>query len=122
MLIRLVRAGRVLVHDGARRNLIDVEDVVAIVDHLLARDVCGDVVNVASGFSVPVETVVDHLEGRLGVAASRDHQGGGSTHAVSVERLHALVPETAGFGFGPDYFRAAVDRTLEDQAARATSS
>lgn len=121
-LVRLLRAGRVTVHDGARRDLIDVAHVVRIVDRLLTDGVRGTV-NVASGHSVQVEAVVDHLEDILGTAAERAHQPGGSAHHVSVQRLCALVPETAGFGFGPGYFRGVVTRfvaaadTWTDKAA-----
>jgi nucleoside-diphosphate-sugar epimerase len=110
-----IGSGRVSVYRGARRDLIDIADVVTIIDGLLTAGVSGEVVNVATGFSVPVEELVDHLEHRLAPRRPvvRDYLDRPSAHEVSTEKLIRLVPAVSRMRFGPDYFRAAVDRCLD---------
>lgn len=111
-LVAQVRTGRVTVWRGARRDLVDVAHVVAVVDALLAAGITGEVVNVASGWAVPVERIVGHLAERLGVDLATTVVDVDEESEISVERLRALVPAVTGFGFGADYFRTVLDRYL----------
>ncbi|SEG80896.1 dTDP-4-dehydrorhamnose reductase [Actinacidiphila yanglinensis] len=105
-----VRAGQVTILRGARRDLLDVAHFTAIVDALLIAGVAGEVVNVASGTAVPAERIVDHIAERLGVRPRKRIVETPPESGISVDRLRELVPETAGFGFGPGYFRDVLDR------------
>ncbi|MFJ8108053.1 NAD-dependent epimerase/dehydratase family protein [Streptomyces sp. NPDC096132] len=117
-LVRQLRQGVVRVHRGAARDLIDVSDVITVIDRLLATDLRAETVNVASGFAVPVEDVVDHLAQALGLEARREFvETGGRQHVISTEKLRALVPQVARMGFGPDYYR----RILGDFTASVPS-
>jgi nucleoside-diphosphate-sugar epimerase len=111
--------GAVRIHQGAQRDLIDIDDVVPLVDALLR--VCPDrtVVNVASGHGNDVEAIVDHMQRRLGTPARREFVPGTTTGAqrVSIDRLRTLVPAVAGLGFGPDYFRTVLDKYVPGYAA-----
>nr|AEU17887.1 putative 4-ketoreductase [Streptomyces antibioticus] len=111
-LLRALRGGQVTVQRAATRDVIDVAHVVDVIDLLLRRGVRGETVNVATGSSVPAERIVDHLELRLAVSATRQYQDAGTAHRVSVDKLHRLLPEVREFGFGPDYYRAALDSCL----------
>nr|AEM44230.1 4-keto reductase [uncultured bacterium] len=108
-LIRQMREGVVRIQREAARDLIDVRDVITIIDRLLAQGLRGETVNVASGAAVPVERIVDHLEGRLGLSIQRRYQDEGAHHVISIEKLRALVPQTSAMGFGPGYFRPVLD-------------
>lgn len=115
-LVNQIRSGHVRVYRGARRDLIDVEDVVAALDGLLRRGVRGEVVNVASGVAVPVEDIVDHIERRLGVSALREYVDSGqasSASHVSTAKLRRLVPTVAGRLATTDYYQAVVDRYVD---------
>ncbi|MFF4838315.1 NAD-dependent epimerase/dehydratase family protein [Streptomyces sp. NPDC001315] len=117
-LVRQVQEGSVRIHRGAARDLIDVRDVITIIDRLLAQDLRGETVNVASGEAVPVERIVDHLAERLGVTVHRDVRDTATVHhVISTEKLRALVPETAAMGFGPDYHRRVLDDFLASYSA-----
>ncbi|MEU3405018.1 SDR family oxidoreductase [Streptomyces sp. NPDC006670] len=106
-----IRAGIVTVHRGASRDLIDVRHVTKVLDRLLARGVDDRTVNVASGTSVPAARIVTALETFLGRSAHWTfHDVPAETLAVSTRHMRALVPETAGFGFGPDYLHDLVRR------------
>ncbi|WP_405016243.1 NAD-dependent epimerase/dehydratase family protein [Kitasatospora sp. NBC_00070] len=107
-----VRAGRVRIHQGARRDLIDVRDAVRLIDALLALGSPGGVVNLATGWSVPVADVVAHLELRLGVRALRQVVEVPPEHPVCTERLRHLVPAADRMGFGPHYYRRVIDDCL----------
>ncbi|WP_395297523.1 NAD-dependent epimerase/dehydratase family protein [Kitasatospora hibisci] len=111
-LVRQVRLGRVRVHRGARRDLIDVGHAVALIDALLGVGAPGGVVNLASGWSVPVEDIVGHIEHRLGVRAERQVVEVPPEDPVCTERLRRLVPAAAGLGFGPHYYRRVIDACL----------
>ncbi|MEV0001595.1 NAD-dependent epimerase/dehydratase family protein [Micromonospora sp. NPDC050980] len=106
-----VLAGRVRLHAGARRDIIDVVDVVAVLDHLLGAGVSREVVNIATGHAVPVERLVDRIEQRLGVRARRTVVATRPVnHFVCTEKLRRLVPAVAAMGFTETYYEAVLDR------------
>ncbi|MFC5183716.1 NAD-dependent epimerase/dehydratase family protein [Actinomadura harenae] len=107
-----VAAGSVRVFSGARRDLIDVADVVGIISQLLDAGVSRTRVNVASGFAVPIERIVRHLERRLGTTAEWHYQRRTMDQPVSIAKLRRLVPAVTGMGFGPEYHVSVLDRFL----------
>lgn len=111
-LVTQVRTGQVTVWRGARRDLVDVAHVAAILDALLTAGVSGAVVNVASGTAVPVERIVAHIAGRLGVRLSTSVVAVEDEGEIAIDRLRALVPSVADLGFGPEYYRDVLDRYL----------
>ncbi|GAA3343145.1 NAD-dependent epimerase/dehydratase family protein [Amorphoplanes nipponensis] len=116
-LLSQVMAGRVRLHEAARRDIIDVADVVALVDRLLATRASREVVNIATGFAVPVEALVDRIETVLGRRAERVRVTAPAVnHLVCTRKLHRLVPEAAGMGFGERYFEAVLDRYVSTAA------
>ncbi|WP_103350668.1 NAD-dependent epimerase/dehydratase family protein [Amycolatopsis sp. CA-128772] len=103
-LVRQLESGAVRLYRGARRDLIDVDDLVDVVDRLLATGAVRTVVNVATGTAAPIERIVDHLEADLGLRAEREYVSEVASQPVSVDRLRRLVPEAARLG-GEDYVR-----------------
>lgn len=93
-LVRKVLDGHVQVYRGARRDLIDTVDVVAVLDGLLTAGVSGEVVNVVSGRPVPVEGIVDRIEELFDTRAVREHLSVGHGvpgPAVSLTKLRSLI-------------------------------
>ncbi|GAA4832400.1 NAD-dependent epimerase/dehydratase family protein [Saccharopolyspora rosea] len=122
-LVRQVRSGSVVVYRGAYRDLLDVRHMLHVLDRLLALRVAGQVVNVASGRSEPVERIVDGIERRLGVTARRTVvDAGEGWWGVSIDRLRALVPEVGAFGFDADYLPALLDRYVPATPERPVTS
>ncbi|MCU7825075.1 NAD-dependent epimerase/dehydratase family protein [Kitasatospora sp. DSM 101779] len=111
-LVASLGTGRIAIQRHATRDVIDVAHVVAVIDLLLRRGIRRETLNVASGTAVPVEHVVDHLEFRLGLSVDRRYEDTGTSHLVSVDKLHSLLPEVRGFGFGPAYYRTVLDAYL----------
>lgn len=120
-LVRQVQSGVVRLYRGARRDLIDVADVVTVVDRLLATGVGRTVVNVASGTAVPIERLVDHVEAELGLRADREYVSEVASQPVSVARLHRLVPEAAMIG-RDDYYRRVLSKYIREYAGDKTAA
>jgi len=110
-LIRQLRSGEVRVYGGATRDLIHVTDAVAIIDRLLDRGVINQTVNVASGQSVPVPHMVNHLAARLGCTARQVVTTEGSAEHISVEKLRRLLDHPS-ITTEPGYPLRTVDRYL----------
>ncbi|MDT8909768.1 NAD-dependent epimerase/dehydratase family protein [Amycolatopsis sp. PS_44_ISF1] len=120
-LVRQIQSGAVRLYRGARRDLVDVDDLVDLTDRLLATGVSRTVVNVATGSAVPVERIVDHLEAELGVTADRAYVSEATSQPVSVARLRHLVPEAARIG-GEDYYRDVLGKYFREYAATTAAA
>jgi nucleoside-diphosphate-sugar epimerase len=108
-----VLAGEVRLHEGARRDIIDVVDVVGLIDRLLAADVSPDIVNVATGWAVPIEDLVAEIEALLGREARHVVvRTPPVNHLVCTAKLRRLVPEVAAMGFDEHYFKPVLGRYL----------
>ncbi|MGC5011919.1 NAD-dependent epimerase/dehydratase family protein [Streptosporangium sp. DT93] len=112
-LIEQIRSDNLTMYRSARRDIIDIADWIRVIDLLLATGTTQQVINVATGESVPIALIVDHLEMRLGVTARRQVIDEGTSHHISVEKLRRLVPAVGRMGFGPGYHRVVIDRYLE---------
>ncbi|QTE03023.1 NAD-dependent epimerase/dehydratase family protein [Streptomyces cyanogenus] len=113
-----IRSGTVVVHRGARRDLLDVRHFVTVLDRLLALGVRGQIVNVASGFSFSAEEIVTALELGLGQRAHRILRDvPAESLRISNRRMRAFVPETEHFGFGAGYLDRLVARYVPHLAA-----
>ncbi|GAA2634783.1 NAD-dependent epimerase/dehydratase family protein [Streptomyces axinellae] len=113
-LVRAVRSGKVRIHRGASRDIIHVADAVTLVDGLLTTGISQEVVNVASGTTVPSEALIEHIAQRLGrtITERQVVEGDASVCLVSTQKLLRLLPEAKDLGFGPDYYKSALDRHL----------
>ncbi|MEU4532827.1 SDR family oxidoreductase [Micromonospora ureilytica] len=116
-LIRQLRAGRIRIEQGARRDMVYVDDYVRVFDALLDTGVRDQVVNLASGDCVEVGRIVDHLEAKLDIRAERDIVSGSVSHCPSVAKLNGLLPHLTAATFGEGYHRTAIDRYLRATAA-----
>ncbi|MGB8940087.1 MAG: NAD-dependent epimerase/dehydratase family protein [Streptomyces sp.] len=112
ILIGAVRSGRVEVHRGACRDVIDVADVVSVIDTLLLAGVHDQVVNVASGVAVPAERIIDHVAARIGGPLERRFVDRFSHYEVSLEKLSELTGGKAGQRFSKDYYKDVIDGCL----------
>src|SRR5688572_29446142 len=88
-----VRRGFVEVWSGAHRDLIDIDDVVALTDGLLASGAERETFNIASGYAVPIEEIVAYLEARLGTFVLRNYVSRGDRYRVCIDKLKATLPE-----------------------------
>jgi nucleoside-diphosphate-sugar epimerase len=114
-LYRAVLSGKVRIHRGASRDIIHVSDAMTIVDHLLTAGITQQVVNVASGATIPSQAIIDHLVFRLGrtIQERTVVDGDASVCLVSLEKLQKLVPAVSELGFGDNYYKTALDRYIK---------
>ncbi len=94
-LYRQISAGeRFQVWLQARRNLIDVADVVVIVSHLVdARKIAGASLNVVCPFSVLVLDIVRAFEALLGVSAVYDPVTAGADYPIDTTITQATAAQ-----------------------------
>lgn len=117
-----IRGGSVTVYRGARRDVLDVRDAVAFFDGLMTVAEPGQVINVASGTSVPVEDIVAHVERALGIVARKTYRQADGACTVSVERLARLQPHVYERVRGAGYYRTVIDRCLAPAPSSAPAA
>jgi nucleoside-diphosphate-sugar epimerase len=105
-----VRRGFVEVWRGAHRDLIDVQDVVSLTDALLEARPGRETFNLASGQSVPVESIVDYLERKLGMFVLRNYLERSDAYEVCIDRLRAAIPREGWAHFTATYYQSVLDR------------
>jgi len=109
-LFHQIQRGVVQIRRNVRRDIIDIEDVVAITDELIARDVSRQVINVASGVAVLVEEIVDHLAACSPSFVLRSYSDGNDAYQVSNAKLLAYLQNPAALGFDRTYYQRVIDK------------
>jgi nucleoside-diphosphate-sugar epimerase len=90
-LVRQVLAGRVHVHGRATRDLVGAEDMARVVSELLDRPSGAGIMNVASGHSVPVTSIVSEICVILRIDASIEIIDIGEPQRFDTSRLRAIL-------------------------------
>lgn len=106
---RISRSERFVLRAKATRNVIDVEDAVAIVRRLLRDPARRYTVNVAAPRSVPVPRIVEAMELVTGKRALADLVDAGTPYEVDTAGIRPLIAEL-GLSFGPDYLLRVIRR------------
>lgn len=110
-LVSQVADGVVTIYRGARRDLIDVADLVAIAAELLTGDLHRTTVNIASGYPVTAEELVAYLIALSGRTVTKVYVDiPANDYNVSTKRMAQHAPSTARMGFSPTYYRSVIDR------------
>jgi len=100
---RISRSERITIWENARRNLIDVDDVVRIAEWLLNEGDTSGIVNVAAPFDYSIAEIVAEFERILGKPAVADRVPDGSGYDIPLARV-ARAPVT----FRRDYLQRLV--------------
>lgn len=91
-LIMQAVAGSVVVRTNATRDLLDVDDLVAITADLLRCGAADAILNVASGVSTPVPRLLEQINSILGVAPTVTLVDGGDRQEFSIAMARELLP------------------------------
>lgn len=105
---RISRSEAFNIWGGAKRNIIDVDDVVAIARQLIANGaVRNATVNIANPVNYSVPDIVEALSGVVGKRAIFEVVNRGSDYLIDTG---AMQPALAGSGveFGRDYLRRVI--------------
>jgi nucleoside-diphosphate-sugar epimerase len=117
-LVQGVIEGRVTVYRRAARDLLDVEDLVAITGRLLAHLSDGGVIPgpviVASGVSIPARMLVERICELLGRTPQVVLRRGGEAQRFDIGRLRAIVGDLP---FDDGYPERVLDRHVPSIAA-----
>jgi nucleoside-diphosphate-sugar epimerase len=105
---RISRSEAFSLWSKAKRNIIDVDDVVSIAYQLLVNDsVRNTTHNIANLINYPMVEIVRAIEQAVGKHAVYDILDRGSEYSIDTSSISSLV-EKAGVKFGADY----LDRTI----------
>ena len=125
-LVAQVARGSVVVMTEATRDLLDVDDLVAIVGALLGRGVADAVLNVASGVSTPVLRLTEDISAILGLSPTIVLVDGGDRQEFSIAMVRDLLPDYPRFHDdypaqvlirrGPSILRSLQERDVEGTA------
>lgn len=99
---RIVRSERFTLRAHATRNVIDIDDAVAIVMRLLRDPARRYTVNVAAPESQPVPLIVEAMEAATGKVAIAERLASGAAYEIDTARIRPVVAEL-GLSFGRDY-------------------
>lgn len=100
---RIVRSERFGVWRGAQRNVIDVDDVVALaVDLIVSERASGETINVANAHSSAIFDIIAAIEHAAGRKAIFDIIDRGAGYPINTDRIQAAV-HRCGISFANDY-------------------
>jgi dolichol-phosphate mannosyltransferase len=113
-LVNAFRTGdRFELWERAKRNFIDLDDVYAIVHHILQeRDVRNTVINVASPHTTPVTEFVSVLEEHFGAAGNYELIARGSDYDIDVSAIRDDIDQL-GIDFGSKYLLQCVRKYFD---------
>ena len=95
---------------NARRNIIDVDDVVSIVKTMIKdRDILNETVNVANTVSYTMPAIVASMEKVLGLKALFRAVSRGAGYPIDISRTLPFVA-TAGIQFGEEYLDGVIQK------------
>lgn len=107
---RVSRSESFCLWKNARRNIIDVDDIVAITSQLIANPAMHNaIINIANPVSYSMPDIVHAIEKSVGKCAIYEVAERGSAYPIDVRAmLPALAP--AGVKFGDDYLERVISK------------
>lgn len=102
--------GYAKIYRDAKRDIIDVQDVATIVVSLLKKVDESVVLNVASGYSIPVLDIFSEIEAILGTSARVEILPGCDAQQFSISKLQSYLRDE--IHFSPDYWRSAIRKNI----------
>jgi nucleoside-diphosphate-sugar epimerase len=113
---RIIRSERFQIWKNARRNIIDVEDVVRIAAGLaLEEGVRKECINVANFSDYPMSDVVAIMEKVVGKRAIFDSLDKGGIYPIDTQRI-CTVAQRCGVVFSPEYLELVIRKYYESRA------
>lgn len=113
---RIIRSERLQIWKNARRNIIDVDDVVRIAVGLaLEEGVRRECINVANFSDYSMGDIVAKIEKVVGKKSIFDSLDKGSTYPIDTQRI-GMVAQRCGIDFGPDYLEFVIRKYYESRA------
>jgi NDP-hexose 4-ketoreductase len=112
VLIKQAMEGSVTLFKDAERDIIGIADVAKIIVALLNKLKRNEIINVASGISVPVTDIFSEIQKNLDVKPAIKIMNGGDKQRFNVDKLHAYCHEIS---FAPDYYKNIIQEYMSQQ-------
>lgn len=113
---RIIRSERFQIWENARRNIIDIDDVVQIAVGLaLEEGVRRECVNVANFSDAPMGDVVALMAKVVGKTAIFDSVEKGDAYPIDTQRIHRIA-QRCGVVFGSEYLERIIRKYYEARA------
>lgn len=80
---------KIIIHQNAKRNLIDVEDVRSIVTSLIEDKIHNKIINVAFKENFSIIDIVEAFEKKLGMIALKEVQNKGASYTIDISEIHS---------------------------------
>jgi NDP-hexose 4-ketoreductase len=112
VLIKQAREGNVILLKDAERDIIGIADVAGIIVAILKKLRKNEIINVASGVSVPVSDIFSEIQNNLGIKPTVKIISGGDKQQFNVDKLHAYCPEIR---FAADYYKNVIREYISQQ-------
>jgi nucleoside-diphosphate-sugar epimerase len=112
VLIKRAMEGNVTLLKDAERDIIGIADVAGIIVAILRNLRRNEIINVASGISVPVSDIFSEIQNNLGVKPTIKIISGGDKQRFNVDKLHAYCPKIR---FTTDYYKSIIREYISQQ-------
>lgn len=113
---RIIRSERFQIWKNARRNIIDIDDVVRIAVGLALEDgVRRECINVANFSDYSMGDVLAKMEKVVGKKSIFDSVDNGDTYPIDTQRIDRIA-RRCGIVFGPEYLESVIRKYYESRA------
>jgi nucleoside-diphosphate-sugar epimerase len=104
---RISRSESFNIWGGAKRNIIDVDDVVSIARQLIGSGVRNATVNIANPVNYSMTEIVDAMVGVVGKRAIFEVVDRGSAYSIETDAMQSVLVRS-GVEFGENYLRKVI--------------
>jgi NDP-hexose 4-ketoreductase len=105
VLARQAIEGHVTLMADAERDIIGIADAARIVTAVLKKLELPQIMNIASGVSIPVTDIFEEIRRSLGVTPEVKTVAGGDKQRFNIDKLRAFCPDAV---FPPDYYKGVI--------------
>jgi NDP-hexose 4-ketoreductase len=112
VLIKQAMEGNVTLYKDAERDIIGIADAARIIVAILKKLGRSEIINIASGVSVPVSDIFSEITNNLGVKPAVKIISGGDKQRFNVDKLHVYCPEIT---FVADYYKKVIREYISQQ-------
>ena len=117
-LVEQACAGHAKIYDWATRDLLDVDDLMRIINHILVLRLHNETLVVASGYSVSVRHIFDEIQLALATNAEITTLERGDRQQYDISKLKRLIPDE--LTFTSDYYKTIIHKYAHQLANTAT--
>ena len=85
---------KITIHKNAKRNLIDVEDVVKISHNIISNNIKNKIINIAFKENIAIENLVNNFEKILKTKTEKEYIEIGESYSIDIQNIKAYFRNT----------------------------